>query len=247
MQTRRSLEELLALYGKIARKLGTTPGRGILMKLYDQNPELGIKESEWSYYGLTLSEFIAKAGYQPNQVNALIPKEKMLEDYARLCLDIKKIPTQIVSRAEMRKRNLELHTLESKFDGRVGVHEALQEWALTNGEAGQALLNLPGWPDLGQIGSPRVNSLSVGYVYMIKHGSRREYKIGKTNNPLRREGEISLQLPEKIEPLHYIETDDPSGIENYWHKRFDAKRKEGEWFALTPQDVAAFKRWKKIF
>src|SRR5439155_6943703 len=25
----------------------------------------------------------------------------------------------------------------------------------------------------------------VGYVYLLKHGARREYKIGRTNNPLR--------------------------------------------------------------
>jgi len=81
---------------------------------------------------------------------------------------------------------------------------------------------------------------TVGYVYLLKHGSRREYKIGRTNNPLRREGELGIQLPEKLQPVHYIETDDPAGIETYWHTRFASKRKEGEWFALTPEDVRAF-------
>lgn len=87
----------------------------------------------------------------------------------------------------------------------------------------------------------------VGYVYLIKHGSRREYKIGKTVNPLRREGEIALQLPEKLEPIHYIQTDDPSGIETYWHTRFCDKRKQGEWFALSPEDIRIFKKWKRIY
>jgi len=90
-------------------------------------------------------------------------------------------------------------------------------------------------------------SSNVGYVYIVKHGSRAEYKIGKTFNPVRREGEIALQLPEKVRPIHYIKTDDPSGVEKYWHTRFAEKRKEGEWFALTAIDVRAFRRWKRIY
>ena len=88
---------------------------------------------------------------------------------------------------------------------------------------------------------------TVGYVYLLKHGSRREYKIGRTNNPLRREGELGIQLPEKCQPVHYIQTDDPEGVEAYWHRRFADKRKEGEWFALALQDVRAFKRWRRIY
>lgn len=91
------------------------------------------------------------------------------------------------------------------------------------------------------------NASSVGFVCLLKHGSRREYKIGRTNNVIRREGEISLQLPEKLQPVHYIETDDPTGVESYWHNRFADKRMEGEWFELSPQDVRAFKRWKRIY
>src|SRR5262252_326632 len=71
--------------------------------------------------------------------------------------------------------------------------------------------------------------------------------LARTNNPLRREGEVGIQLPEKFQPVHYIKTDDPAGVENYWHTRFASKRKEGEWFALSAQDVRAFKRWRRIY
>ena len=86
-----------------------------------------------------------------------------------------------------------------------------------------------------------------GYVYLVRHGARQEFKIGRTYNTVRREGEIAIELPEMLKPVHNIKTDDPAGVESYWHKRFEAKRKNGEWFALNAEDVRAFKRWKRIY
>jgi hypothetical protein len=82
----------------------------------------------------------------------------------------------------------------------------------------------------------------IGYDYLIKVG--RHYKIGRSNAMGRREYELSIQLPEKSRTIHTIRTDDPSGIEAYWHKSFDSKRKNGEWFELTSVDINAFKRRK---
>jgi hypothetical protein len=68
------------------------------------------------------------------------------------------------------------------------------------------------------------------------------YKIGRSNSAGRREYELAIQLPEKAKMIHTIRTDDPAGIQAYWHKRFEIKRRNGEWFKLDAADIAAFKR-----
>jgi len=83
-----------------------------------------------------------------------------------------------------------------------------------------------------------------GVVYLMKSG--RHYKIGRSNSAGRRAYELAIQLPERLETVHVIETDDAIGIERYWHLRFAAQRLNGEWFALTTADVAAFKRRKRF-
>ena len=86
--------------------------------------------------------------------------------------------------------------------------------------------------------------IETGFVYLMKSG--RHYKIGRTNSLGRRQWELGIKISIPPKTIHSIETDDPVGVEGYWHRRFEGKRGEGEWSDLTPVDVAAFKRWKKI-
>ncbi len=85
---------------------------------------------------------------------------------------------------------------------------------------------------------------TISEVYLFKSG--RFYKIGKTKDTVQRGKELRIQLPETCHLVHSIKTDDPNGVEVYWHKRFETKRKNGEWFDLSPAEVKAFKRWRRI-
>lgn len=83
----------------------------------------------------------------------------------------------------------------------------------------------------------------TGYVYMMRSGRR--YKIGRTTSPSRRHREVRLDLPDPTTVVHSIPTDDPVGIEAYWHNRFSSKRiRDTEFFTLDACDIAAFKRRK---
>lgn len=214
--------------------------------------ETGIRYYDWfGKFWTRWGDAVREAGFEPNRMSEAYEDGFLLEKLVLLTRRLNCVPTQ--GDILLAAKNESSFPSEKVFR-RLGSKPQCASRVISFCEAN------PKYNDVAalwrQVQMPEqqtdVNdgdsaNATVGYVYLLKHGSRREFKIGRTNNPVRREGEISIQLPEKLQPVHYIKTDDPAGVENYWHLRFADKRKEGEWFALTTQDVRAFKRWKRIY
>lgn len=214
--------------------------------------ETGITRSEWQpSLWLRWSDAVKEAGFSANTFG--IPKhniEDLIIKYIELLRELKHIPIQ----GELIRKRKDDPSFPSpkaflyNFGKKEDLISSIIEFCEGKNEYEDILKYCSSYLTVHR-GKNEVTKDEVsqeGYVYLIQHGTRNEYKIGKTKNPIRREGEIRLTLPEKIKPIHYIKTDDPSGIEKYWHNRFSKKRKEGEWFSLDNNDINAFKRWKNI-
>jgi len=226
-------------------KRTANPDSGIALGRARFLEETGIREVDWKgKYWINWSDAVKEAGFTINEFNQAFDNESLLEKAANYIRELGHFP----QRAELTlKRNNDPSFPSEKTFRRYGTKpffaKAIYNWCA----------NKEDWNDVATIcdelqsqateNEPNVvTPESNGFVYLMKSG--KYYKIGRTNALDRRQFEIGLQLPHGITPIHSIATDDPSGIEAYWHKRFKDKKMNGEWFNLTPKDVAVFKKRK---
>lgn len=79
-----------------------------------------------------------------------------------------------------------------------------------------------------------------GHVYLIQSPTG-AYKIGRTTDPADRLRTFNVKLPFEVEYVCVIATDDMYALERQLHSKFAAKRVNGEWFILSPDDVEYIK------
>lgn len=208
--------------------------------------ETGIKESDWSgKYWACWNDALREAGYGPNQLQQPYDDTTLLEKFVELVREFGRVP--VVSEMQLKARS-DRSFPSSKTFQRFGskpqmlarVHEYLQQRQGNEDLVPIIAAALGSAPLEEEV--PGRTEAEIGSVYLLKSG--RHYKIGRSNAAGRREREIALQLPERAAMVHVIRTDDPIGIEAYWHGRFAHRRKNGEWFELTAADAAMFKRRK---
>jgi hypothetical protein len=212
----------------------------------DRLTRLGITPAVWGRYWPRLSAAQREAGLTPNKAREAFPVEEALAKLAALARELGSFP---IDRERVLKRRQDPSFPSERVFKRIGskahVAARLAEYARGRPELEDVVaMCRAGTVDV-EPAPGATGAVTFGTVYLVK-GRGREYKIGRTNAFGRRAREFKLQLPFETRKVHVITTDDPEGVEAYWHRRFEAKRMNSEWFKLDEADVAAFKRWKRI-
>lgn len=242
-ETQMNKESILSEMRRVAKELGTdTLGKTKFANMS------GITEGIWlGKYWASWTNAVNEAGLKPGLMTGAHDKELLLESLAALTQMLGHFPTAPELKMEKaRNRDFPNHNVFGRLGNKSAMIEQLRQYASSKDELSGLLSLLP-----ARVASmqeepiePIGSALTEGFVYMLKLG--KHYKIGKTYSVPRRHREITLELPERPDVVHSIRTDDPDGIEAYWHRRFAKMRTNGEWFALGPADVRAFRQRKTM-
>lgn len=238
MQTK---QNILDITKKTAKENGGVPlGRERFER------ETGIKPYDWGKYWAKFTDLQREAGLSPNTLNSAYDEEFILEKFISLMRELGRYPTRgdllVKSTSDPEFPSPKTFT---RFGNKKDTAQKVSDYATQKGYDDVVefcKIILENSIEKSETDDSEINQ--IGAVYLFKHG--KYYKIGKTNDTMRRGNELKIQLPENLDLIHEIKTDDPSGIEAYWHRRFEAKRMNGEWFDLNSADLKAFKRWRKI-
>jgi Meiotically Up-regulated Gene 113 (MUG113) protein len=202
----------------------------------------GIREASWrGIYWARWGDALTEAGFAANEWQGKHDSEFVLLKLIEACRHYGRIPTvdELKIYARTREGFPSSKAMYQHFGSKEALLQNLRAWLADKNEFADvaSMLGTPATKD--GIAAPNQQE---GLVYLIKSGAH--YKIGRSGELERRVKEIRVALPEAATLVHSIRTDDPAGIEAYWHRRFGDKRANGEWFKLTSADVTAFKRRK---
>lgn len=213
--------------------------------------ETGVKRADWiGKLWVRWGDALEEAGFDPNVLQGPRNEGELLERLAVFSRELGRFPVtnEIKMKAKVDPGFPWHSTLTNRFGSMRNLAAKLREFAQERSYPDvmafcDAIVAQPHKckADISEDAGTGAGA-ELGYVYLLKSGQF--YKIGRSNAVGRRERELAIQLPEEAKIVHSIKTDDPVGIERYWHGRFSTRRKNGEWFELTTQDVSSFRRRK---
>jgi hypothetical protein len=236
-------ETILAAIRRLAEANGGKPVGRLRLEA-----EASIKPYHWKKHWSRYSAAVTEAGFAPNTLAEGFTETELIGFVIDAAREIGRFPTE---GDLMVRRTNDSEFPSAKTITRLGrkavMVQKVADYCRANPSSEDVLAFCeavtPAPPLIGEDSSSSPSKSSPdGHVYLMKAG--RYYKLGRSVHAGARERQLAIQLPEELTTIHVISTDDPVGIEAYWHQRFATKRKNGEWFDLSREDIAAFRRRK---
>lgn len=207
----------------------------------------GIRPWVWGKYWTKFGDALIEAGFERNKPWTRYPEGFLEERIIPVIRRLGKYPTQ----SEMRLQHFENPEVPYNYLKKRRRDDFIRTLV-------RYCEKTPGYDDILDICRPIIDKFNEpeaeglinnstareGQVYLYKRG--KYYKIGYSKDPVRRGKEMRADSPDPLKFIHSIPTNDPSGVEAYWHNRFKSKRIEGEFFKLDRKDIDEFKRWKRM-
>lgn len=184
-------------------------------------------------YWARWTDALSEAGFSSHR-RAGKDDESLLSKLAEAVRDYQRIPTivEMTHYARTHPGFPSQVTLVRRFETKHNLIDRLRRWAESKPEMADIAVFC------SRERNRKVRRDELPAVYLFRSGEF--FKIGWSNTLAKRIEDLQSGLPELAELVHVIRTPDPRGVEALWHRRFSARRVKGEWFRLTPDDVAAF-------
>ncbi len=228
-------DQILIEIRRLAETMGRSPSRLAFERA------TGIRNSQWlGMYWTKWNDALAEAGLPLNKTRIRLDDDELLEKLALATRHYGRLPTEPELTLYARKNpGFPSHgTLQIRLGNKDTVAAKLREWVSRRSAFADVLALLPLHTSFAR--ARRAKSPAEGFVHLLRSGAH--YMICRSDE-LELPTEAVVAGPsEEVTLEHTIRTDDAAGIEAYWRRRFAVRRIDGEWFKLSPTEVAAFKK-----
>jgi len=202
----------------------------------------GIGDAAWrAVHWARWADAVEEAGLAPPPAAAGPDEAQVLAQLAALVRRLGRFPTL----AELRSERTADPGFPSggafeRLGSKVELIDRLRAFCAAQAGFG----DVPGIIDFSLRAAPAAPAEAAdtdGHVLLLQSGKHFAFACAPAGA---RAGVEAAQAEAGAKLVHAVRTDDPEGIADYWRRRFDARKTRGDWFALGPEDVLAFKRRK---
>jgi hypothetical protein len=198
--------------------------------------ETGINAHEWiGKIWARWGDAVREAGFEPNKLTTAYNDDILIEKFIELVRELGHFPVYTEIRMKARTEvGFPAHNTFARLGSKEQFVAKILAYCKSRAGYDDVITLCPPIPpqEPERDGSPAHPTAATkeGYVYLgvLQLGREKRYKIGKAILVERRRDQISLQLPEDLNLVHAISTNDAYGIEDYWHRRFATKNTKGE-------------------